>query len=86
MTTEGGVIVYGLGEDHNKRRRMYVAPFEALPAPQSASTRIVQTPGSMEVPFHRDSAALHRRRFGHRYLVVVVPQSARAPHQVVVQR
>ncbi len=81
MTTEGGVIVYGLGEDDNKRLTI-LAPFDLAGAAERVD-QIVQT-SIMEVPFIETRPLYTDADSGIGYLVVVVPQSARAPHQVVV--
>lgn len=81
MSTEGGTLLYGIGEDENKRLAV-LSPIEL----RDAGDRIGQIVSTSiaEVPFIdiREYACADDPSKG--YIVVVVPQSARAPHQVTV--
>jgi hypothetical protein len=81
MTTDGGVLVYGVGEDENGH------PNQLCPMPLSGAAeridQIVQTSisGNPRLEF------IHLRLpqdSGRGYLVVLVPASPDAPHQVTV--
>jgi len=81
MATDGGVLLYGVGEDEH-RNPTIPQPIVLQGAPervsQIVSTSIAEVP-SIDVrtlPLEDDP--------GRGYLAVVVPQSARAPHMVVV--
>ena len=81
MTPDGGTLLYGIGEDDDSRPTRPV-PFELEGQrerlDQVVATSIVEPPTI--VVTERSSADDPSRG----YLVVNVPQSARAPHQVVV--
>jgi hypothetical protein len=81
MTVAGGSLVYGLGEDENKRLTV-LSPFELGGAPERVA-QVVETSVS-EAPFIRVQALAREDDPATGYLLVVVPQSARAPHQVTV--
>jgi hypothetical protein len=81
MTTEGGTLLYGVAEDEHRR------PTIPRPIPlagkadrigQIVSTSIAEVPyiNVREHPCSDDPA--------RGYVLIVVPQSARAPHQVIV--
>lgn len=80
MSTDGGCLLYGLGEDEEKRLAVE-APFRLADASdhvdQIAQTSIVEPP-HIEFREYRTDAD---PSIG--YLLVIVPQSARAPHQVI---
>lgn len=81
MSTDGGVLLYGVAEDAHGRPTI-PQPI-ALAGAADRVAQIVQTSIS-EVPF------IEQRTFecsgdpSKGYLLVLVPQSARAPHQVIV--
>jgi hypothetical protein len=81
MSTDGGTLLYGLGEDSNKRLTVE-APFTLAGAGDRVA-QIIQTSIS-EPPYVdiREYPTEHDPTVG--YLLVIVPQSARAPHQVTV--
>jgi hypothetical protein len=82
MATDGGALLYGVGEDEDRNPTM-PAPITLTGAPERVS-EIVST-SIAEVPF------IDVRTFplsddpSRGFLVVVVPQSARAPHMVIVK-
>ena len=82
MSTDGGVLLYGVGEDADKRLTV-VAPFPLAGAAdrvaQIVETSIMEPPRIEihEYPTENDPNV--------GYLLVLVPQSARAPHQVTVK-
>jgi hypothetical protein len=80
MSTDGGVLVYGLGEGDDERLTV-LQPFELAGVPERID-RIVQT--SIAEPPSIDIRRLELADPTKGYLVLVVPQSARAPHQVTV--
>jgi hypothetical protein len=81
MATDGGVLLYGVGEDEHGQ------PTMPRPIPLTgAADRIGQVVATSiaEVPYVdvREYPSAGDPSMG--YLVVIVPQSARAPHQVTV--
>jgi Schlafen, AlbA_2 len=80
MAVDGGVLLYGLGEDGNKRLTV-LSPI-VLQGARERIAQIVQTSIS-EPPFIRIQALEKADSPSKGYLVVIVPQSPRAPHQVV---
>jgi hypothetical protein len=80
MTVNGGSIVYGLGEDNNKRLTV-LAPFELAGVPERIA-QIVET-GITEPPFIRIQTLPLENDPSKGYVLVIVPQSPRAPHQVI---
>jgi hypothetical protein len=80
MTVDGGSLLYGLGEDDNDRLAV-LAPVELAGAPERIA-QIVETSIS-EPPFIRIQTLPLEDDPSKGYLLVVVPQSPRAPHQVV---
>lgn len=82
MATDGGVIVYGIGEDENKQLTIS-SPIPLAGAAdrisQVVSTSIAEVPHIeiREYPTAADASL--------GYMLVIVPQSARAPHQVTVK-
>lgn len=80
MTVEGGSLLYGLGEDGNKRLTV-LSPFTLAGASERVA-QIVETSIS-EAPFIRVQALHTDADPAIGYLLVAVPQSARAPHQVI---
>lgn len=81
MTNDGGVLLYGVAEDDHERLTV-TSPIEMVGAAdrigQIISTSIAEVP-FVEVREYRCSDDPSRG-----YLAVIVPQSARAPHQVTV--
>jgi hypothetical protein len=80
MTVVGGSLVYGLGEDTNKRLTI-LSPLTLGGAPERVA-QIVET-SILEPPFIRVQALPLDADAAKGYLLIVVPQSARAPHQVI---
>jgi hypothetical protein len=82
MTVDGGSLLYGVGED-NQRRLTVRTPFP-LAGQRERIDQLIQT-SIVEVPVVtiREYALADGAAEG--YLVVAVPQSPRAPHQVVVR-
>jgi hypothetical protein len=80
MTVDGGSILYGLGEDKDGRLTV-LKPIE-LNGARERVDQIVQT-SIAEPPFIRVHALPTEADPTIGYLLVVVPQSARAPHQVI---
>ena len=80
MATDGGVLIYGVGEDEHGAVRV-LAPVELAGVSERIS-QVVST-SVAEVPFV-DIRTLSCDAPERGYVVVVVPQSARAPHMVVV--
>ena len=80
MTVDGGSLLYGLAEDKNKRLTK-LSPIELAGAServaQIAETSISEPPFIRVLALHTDADPAKG------YLVVAVPQSARAPHQVI---
>src|SRR5690349_12271793 len=81
MTTDGGALLYGVAEDDNERPTIPQPIMLAGAADrigQVVSTSITEVPyiDTREYPCADDPA--------RGYLLVIVPQSARAPHQVTV--
>jgi len=81
MATDGGVLLYGLGEDDDQRLTV-LAPFTLAGAADKVD-QIVST-SLAEVPYIevKDYPTTENPAVG--YLAVIVPQSAGAPHQVIV--
>jgi len=83
MTVEGGVLVYGAGESADKTRLTEPHPL-SLAGRRERVSQVAQT--AISEPPAIDVRALERDDSpGEGYLVVVVPQSARAPHQIVLK-
>jgi hypothetical protein len=82
MATDGGVIIYGIGEDANNRLTIDCA-FE-LAGEAERISNIVNTTLS-DPPTIRISRLEKQSNPGHGYLVVEVPQSPRAPHMVQIK-
>lgn len=81
MTTDGGCLVYGVGEDKNRQPRL-LAPFQlegaAERVDQVAQHSVSPAPKINLIPFRcADDPALG-------YLIAEVPASPLAPHQVSV--
>lgn len=83
MTTAGGTLIYGLDEDENQRLTV-LAP---LKDPEGAAERVdAVVQSSISEPPYVEISSLHKEDVpGSGYLVVHVPQSPRAPHQVQVK-
>src|SRR5215213_7687404 len=81
MSTDGGVLLYGIAEDENKRPTV-LHPITLA----GAADRIDQivSNGLAEVPYIdvREYQCADDPSKG--YLLVIVPPSPRAPHQVIV--
>jgi hypothetical protein len=80
MTVDGGSLLYGLGEDRNKRLTV-LSPVELVGAPERIA-QIVETSIS-EPPFIRIQTLPLENDSSKGYVLVVVRQSPRAPHQVI---
>ena len=80
MTVDGGVVVWGVGEDEHGRPTV-PAPFELKGQPERVDL-IVRT-SIAEVPFITLVALPLDDDTARGYLVAVVPPSGRAPHQVL---
>jgi len=80
MTVDGGSIVYGLGEDGNQRLTV-VAALGLAGVPERIS-QIVET-SILEVPTIRVTTLPLPDDVASGFVVVEVPLSPRAPHQVV---
>jgi hypothetical protein len=80
MTVDGGSLLYGLGEDENGRLTV-LAPVELAGAPERIA-QIVETSIS-EPPFVRIQTLPLEEDPSKGYVLVIVPQSPRAPHQVI---
>jgi predicted HTH transcriptional regulator len=80
MTLDGGSLLYGLGEDKETKRLTVLQPFELSEVPERIS-QIVET-SILEVPTIRVRSLplASDERLG--FIVVEVPPSPRAPHQV----
>lgn len=81
MATDGGVLLYGVGEDEHER--------PTVPQPialAGAADRIAQIVGSSiaEVPYIEPREYPCDGDPSRGYLLVLVPPSERAPHQVTV--
>lgn len=81
MTPDGGSLVYGIGED--ARKRLTVASPFPLAGVAGRIDQIVQT-SIVEVPTITVSELPTDNDPSVGYVVVGVPQSPRAPHQVIV--
>lgn len=83
MANEGGVLLYGIGEDEYKRLTVD-APIELKGAGERVSSIVFTTispPPQIEIlPFERADMP------GFGYLAVVVPLSPHAPHMVTVDK
>lgn len=80
MTVAGGSLIYGLGEDENKQLTV-LAPL-SLGGAADRVAQVVETSIS-EPPFIRIETLPSEADPGEGYLLVVVPPSDRAPHQVI---
>lgn len=81
MTVDGGVLLYGVGEDEDGRLAV-LSPLD-LAGLSERVDQVVQTSIS-ESPFIETWPLPLDGEEGRGYLAVVVPQSPRAPHQVTV--
>jgi uncharacterized protein (DUF1330 family) len=81
MSTDGGVLLYGIAEDEHKQPTI-PQPITLAGAPERVA-QIVQT-SIAEVPFIEQHPFPCADDASKGYLLVIVPQSARAPHQVIV--
>jgi hypothetical protein len=81
MTVDGGTLLYGVDEDENGRVTL-AAPIE-LAGQRERIDQIVQT-SIMEPPTIYVSELPREEAPEQGYLLVTVPRSPRAPHQVVV--
>jgi hypothetical protein len=81
MSTDGGALLYGVGEDDDEQPTI-LHPIDLAGAAERVSG-IVST-SITEVPYYftREYRCADDPSKG--YLLVVVPQSSRAPHQVIV--
>jgi hypothetical protein len=83
MTVQGGVLLYGAGENADRTRLTEAHPF-GLAGQRERVSQIVQT-GISEPPLIEMRALERDGSTSEGYLVVHVPQSARAPHQVILK-
>lgn len=81
MSTDGGVLLYGVAEDEHERPTI-PKPITLAGAPERVD-QIVQT-SIMEAPYIDVRGYPTDDDPSVGYLLVIVPQSARAPHQVTV--
>lgn len=81
MSTDGGVLLFGVGEDQHKRPTNPV-PF-MLAGVADRISQIVAT-SIMEVPYIDVREYPSAEDPARGYVAVIVPQSPRAPHQVTV--
>ncbi len=81
MSTDGGVLLYGVAEDEHKRPTV-PSPITLAGAAERVD-QIVQT-SIMEAPYIDVRGYPTDDDPSVGYLLVIVPQSARAPHQVTV--
>jgi hypothetical protein len=79
MAIDGGRLVYGVAEDDHRQPTM-LRPIELAGAPERVD-QIVQT-RVLEPPYIEIHTIPASQDPGCGYLVVIVPQSPRAPHQV----
>lgn len=82
MATDGGVIIYGIAEDDNKRPTI-LTPIQLAGQPEKI-TSIVRS-SIAEPPEIKIWTIATKNDQSRGYLVVVVPPSPRAPHMVVVK-
>jgi hypothetical protein len=80
MTVDGGVLVYGVAEDENKRPTR-LSPIELTGTPERVD-QILRT-SVHESPVVRFEVLASVDDPARGYVVVIVPPSPRAPHQVV---
>jgi hypothetical protein len=81
MTPDGGQLLYGIAEDENERPTV-PAPIELAGAPERAE-QIAGT-SIQEAPYIVPRVYSTTGDPARGYLLVTIPQSARAPHQVTV--
>lgn len=82
MSTDGGALLYGVGEDADGRPTV-LSPI-ALKGQRERIDQIVRT-SLAEVPYIDVRELPLERDPARGYLVIAVPPSARAPHQVIVK-
>ncbi len=80
MTVDGGVLVYGLAEDEHQNPTL-PRPFD-LEGQRERIDQVVHT-SIAEVPFIDVRALSLEDDSARGFLVIVVPPSSRAPHQVI---
>jgi hypothetical protein len=81
MSNDGGVIIYGIGEDENNQLRN-LAPFNLDGQPERIAS-IIQTSIAEPPQFHIYTITT-KNDVAKGYIIVVVPPSERAPHMVIV--
>lgn len=81
MSNDGGVIIYGIGEDENKRLKI-LSPFVLEGQPERISS-IAQTSIAEPPRFHIHTIPA-KEDISKGYIVIVIPPSERAPHMVIV--
>lgn len=81
MSNDGGVIIYGIGEDENKRLKI-LSPFSLDGQPERISS-IAQTSIAEPPRFHIHTIPT-KQEPSKGYIVIVIPPSERAPHMVIV--
>jgi hypothetical protein len=82
MTVDGGVLIYGVGEDED-RRPTVLHPIDLAGAAERID-QVLRT-SVHEAPTVRCRPITASDGSGRGYLVVTVPSSPRAPHQVVAK-
>jgi hypothetical protein len=81
MSNDGGVIIYGIGEDENKRLKI-LSPFVLKGQPERISS-VAQTSIAEPPRFHIQTIPTQEDS-SKGYIVIVIPPSERAPHMVIV--
>ena len=81
MSNDGGVIIYGIGEDENGRLKK-LSPFVLVGQPERISS-IAQTSIAEPPRFHIQIIPT-KEDVSKGYILVIVPPSERAPHMVIV--
>lgn len=81
MATEGGIIVIGVGEDANKRLTRE-CPIRLAGAKETVANIVATC--LAEPPTIRISSLPVQQQEDLGYLIILVPQSERAPHMVIV--
>jgi hypothetical protein len=81
MSTDGGLLLYGVGEDE-QHRLTRLKPIE-LPGVSDRISQIIST-SIAEVPYVDIQAHPLDDTPVRGYITILVPQSSRAPHQVIV--
>ena len=80
MTIDGGVIIYGIAEDDEHKRLTQLAPFELKG--QAERLNMIARSAISEAPRIETKEIATAANPAEGYIVLVVPQSDRAPHMV----